>query len=100
MVILWVRRSFLDDALMVTWTAAISESSRDNASKITREELIFHLPYQLCLRAYWAMTGKSATKSSVWVPLTDEMISEWPKLASASCDNWMAMHASNSCVVC
>lgn len=29
-------------------------------------------------------------------PLTDEMISECPKLASASCDNWMVMYASNA----
>lgn len=27
--------------------------------------------------------------------LTDEMISECPKLASASCDNWMVMYAPN-----
>jgi len=29
-------------------------------------------------------------------PLTDEMISECPKLASASCDNWMVMYAPNA----
>lgn len=29
-------------------------------------------------------------------PLTDEMISECSKLASASCNNWMVMHAPNA----
>lgn len=29
-------------------------------------------------------------------PLTNEMISECPKLASASCDNWMVMYAPNA----
>jgi len=32
-------------------------------------------------------------------PLTDEMISECPKLASASCDNWMVMYALNAYTV-
>nr|KAF7431904.1 hypothetical protein H0235_004828 [Vespula pensylvanica] len=52
-----------------------------------------------CLRPQAAKLTANR-RSILWVPLTDEMISEWPKLASASCDNWMAMHASNSCVVC